>query len=337
MNKISKKSIVLITISCKLMLAVLFSLTVLGCVGKKEPTIDKPGTFENLSLKMEKEIIQTYTDDYNKFTIDNNLDRELLTVDNVEITDIIGQYFGNFNGCVVFIGRGHTTSAPSNFIIANTLFSSSRGIRIDAWKEGHFYALHEVYEQGFLTQEDLRKTAYQHHEGRELNLENHAGLRFEVIASIIDNYYNTYLKPLNVEVARHDIQLERYYGSYNYYYDDIPSHMQNFGLESFYVYNDHVAVMLNANLDKYDNTPWETTVAGTLFSCNSGNKILIWKIENLNPHLFSNVIAQGSFYELEDAYNLGFLTEDCIKNIAYYHENEKWISYSGFSYFEYFK
>ena len=91
--------------------------------------------------------------------------------------------------------------------------------------------------------------------------------------------------------------------------------------------------MVSTGFNNHDNMPWETAVAGISFSCSSGNKILIWKIESLyvsRIDMLTNPIAQGSFYELQDAYDEGFLTKEDIESIAYYHETEKWILYQNF-------
>ena len=65
-----------------------------------------------------------------------------------------------------------------------------------------------------------------------------------------------------------------------------------------------------------------------MFHYSDGNRILLWKMEKTYGQ---ETGIRGHFYELQDAYYLGFLTEDDIRNIAYYHETRKTISYD-FSY-----
>ena len=220
-------------------------------------------------------------------------------------------YYGTYNNCVVVSmhnGQMGGTGAAGDAIIGETLFNSGHGITV--WKEGQFYALHDAYNQGLLTNEDLRNIAYFHHQGRELNLENHAGLRIQTRSDIEIAYRFNYIAPYFPEAIWSDVWIEKYYGSYRYYY---------YGSS---IFNDHVAVMMTTSYDEYADAPWEETVADTVFRYDDGNRILLWVAPDergLGMH--------GHFYELQDAYNLGLLTEDDVRSIAYYHETGTALSY----------
>jgi hypothetical protein len=81
--------------------------------------------------------------------------------------------------------------------------------------------------------------------------------------------------------------------------------------------------MITTGYDKYDDEPWEETVASIVFRYDNGNRIIIWKYTAWN----SVTSTYGKFYALQEAYDRGFLTVDDIKSIAYYHETGKAISY----------
>ena len=239
-----------------------------------------------------------------------------LNADNVFIID----YYGTYNDSVVVkMGRSGPPVELPDVIIGETILPKAIS-PIMVWKDGRIYELHNAYNQGLLTMENLRSIAY-YIWGKELNLENHAGLVRTSINGIILKYLFTYVQPYFPEAGFTDVQIENYYGSYKYIktgaIDDIsmtPS-----------ITNDHVAVMMSSKYDIYfDEEHWEETVAGTLFQYSNGNRILLWKNY---PDEWEHIELAGSFYELQEAYDLGLLTDDDIRSIAYYHETGKTISY----------
>jgi hypothetical protein len=273
------------------------------------------GTHEGLSAATEWRIIRDYIRDYrNKYG----------TPDPVRIT----KYYGTYNGCVaVMITSGPAIQASWDIIIADTLFGYADGWEITAWKAGRFYELSEAYERGLLTREDIRSIAYIHH-GMEINLENHAGLRHHVGGIIRDTYLNVFVRPYYPESVLTDYSDAEfaawlaflsdfsgdfrmgYYGSYQFVGRDQ-------GLMGDLT-NDCVAVMMSSKYVSYDDTAWETAVAGIPFRYNDGNRILLWKAEVEDERTW-----QGRFYELQEAYDTGLLTLDDVRSIAYYHENGK--------------
>ena len=232
----------------------------------------------------------------------------------------ISGYYGTYNGYVVIRAANSLfayAALPWDMILGETLLGdgSLRG-ELLAWKEGQFYALSNAYNQGLLTNEDLREIAYYLYgdHAEEMNLEYHAGLRMTVRSAIRDSYFYEYLEPYFPQAHLSDVIIEKYYGSYEYVYDDFGD-----------TYNDCVAVMINSDYNEYYDDAWEETVAGTVFRYGNGNRILLWKSEDYIEWQDSKY--KGHFYELQEAYDLGFLTEDDIKSIAYYHETGKTISY----------
>ena len=213
----------------------------------------------------------------------------------------IAVYYGTYNEFVVVMMGGGTTGLVWNTVIGKTLFLYNSGHRIIAWRDGRFYELIDLYNQGLLTNGDLRNIAYDHH-GIEINLENHPGLGSNM-SLIVRTYSRDYLRPYFPEAGSSDAWIERYYGSYKYHLGD--------GAYRNYV-NDYVAVMMAAT---YDDTyePWEEAVAGTLFSYSDGNRILLWKSATQDEWELG---IQGRFYELQEAYDLGLLTEDDVRSIA---------------------
>jgi len=239
-----------------------------------------------------------------------------ITVDNVFILT----YYGTYNNAVV-VKMNRTQPSPAelpDLIIGETLLPNPIS-SIIVWKEGRIYELRNAYDQGLLTMENMRIIAY-YIWGREVNLESHAGLIKGSLNCIINTYLLTYLKPYFPEAVFNDIQIVNYYGSYKYFEagtEDISFHART--------YNDHVAVMMNSKYDVYFDEYREETVAGTLFQYSNENRILLWEI---NRDEWEYIGLTGRFYELQEAYDLGILTEDNIRSIAYYHETGKMISYN---------
>ena len=176
-----------------------------------------------------------------------------------------------------------------------------------------FYKLPDAYNRGFLTNDDLRDIAWFYY-GEELNLEYHAGLP-RYLQNRIRGVYSFYVKQYFPEIDWQDIwqavQIEKYYGYYNITTYNGDTAWRNGSRDI-----DCIAVMMVSGSSYYPDTGWEETVADTLFRYNDGNRILIWE------H------ASDYFYELQEAYELGLLTEDDIRSIAYYHETGKTISYN---------
>jgi len=230
------------------------------------------------------------------------------------------RYYGTYNGSVVF---GHHGPDPEEYdIIAETIFGLTP--KIFVWKDGKFYRLKEASNLGLLTKPDIRNIAYFYNLG-EMNLENHAGIYYYDIHNSIWSYYNTYINiglPLSSfdSIDNLGVWIENFYGSYNTYIDNSGRTVQ-----------DCLAIMMNIPREgNLDDVPWEETIILSnndheIFNYNNSNRILIYKWEeSVN---FLNLEVPGTFYELQEAYNKGFLTDDDIRSIAYYHKTGKTIRY----------
>jgi hypothetical protein len=249
------------------------------------------------------DIVRRIRQDYFYYRRDNG-------VPNLSIRDVwIHAYYGIYNNYVTVLMHKHIgVPMVVELIIGNTLFIYPNA-DIIAWRDGQIYELGDLYDQGALTRDALKTIAYYHH-GVELNLKNHAGLRSNIRSYIKTDYVITYLAPFfpKVDYGR-DAQIEKYYGSYC-------NHLNEYG------YNDCVAVMMTTRYDEYMDEAWEITVAGSPFYYNNGNRIILWK----SPDKMKTG-TRGRFYELQDAYDLGLLTEEDVRWIAYYHETDTAVSY----------
>ena len=262
---------------------------------------------EGLSEQLERQIRQDYLDDLR--SRGNGSD---YTINDV----LIAGYYGTYNDCVIVMMSINNRNQPFNpmlfihRVIADTLFHAwpieeNQGIRV--WRARRFFNLNDAYNMGILTFDDIRSIAYIYNNG-EMNLENHAGLDFSIIRHIARDYFYDYIRP-HVETEEedylaylnYDIRMT-YYGYYDSLYGSI-------------------AVMMSSKYDDYDDIECETTIAGTPFRWRNGNRILIWNhVEGTRG---------GHFYELQEAYDLGLLSGGDVSSIAYYHKNNKTISYSN--------
>ena len=322
-------SLFIVPVYVKMVFVILFCLMALcGCgdggAGIKSPVLPKempPENPPNIPIIPpgvnfnDTELGKRIRQDFSNYEVDRvGYAYPDITAENVKILD----YYGTYNdSVVVWMGRSGPPVELPDVIIGETILPKAIS-PIMVWKEGRFYELHNAYNQGLLTMENLRSIAY-YIWGEELNLENHAGLVHTSLSGIFFSYLFTYLQPYFPEAGFTDVQIENYYGSYKYIktgaIDDISTTPS--------ISNDHVAVMMSSKYDIYFDEHWEETVAGTLFQYSNGNRILLWK--NNRDAGYAGV--PGRFYELQEAYDLGFLTDDDIRSIAYYHETGKTISY----------
>ena len=229
----------------------------------------------------------------------------------------ISGYYGTYGDCVVLIMSYIFPPAPIyrevDMIVGETLFRYNLySFWMVVWKEGKFYEIRYAYDQGLLTNEDIRSVAAHYYGNRvveEMNLKYHAGLRANIIHAVRSSFYADFEPYFHRDFL---IKNMKYYGSYEYFCLDNS------------VYNDHVAVMITVGDYDYADAAWEETVADTLFRYNDGNRIFLWKMEKHDGQVTG---IRGLFYELQDAYDLGLLNEDDLRNIAHYHETGKTISY----------
>jgi len=236
----------------------------------------------------------------------------------------IKEYYGTYNDCVVVIISHNEPPAPIyldvDVIIGETLFRYNLfSFWMVVWKEGKFYELKEAYDQGLLTNDDLKSVAdyYYGDRAEEMNLEYNAGLLWDINFAIRSSFCTDFEPYFPQEFS---IESVKYYGSYKYF--DLRKNIMDRIIVSSA--NDHVAVMITVEDYDYTDAAWEETVADTLFRYSNGNRILLWKMEKPDGQADD---IKGHFYKLQDAYDLGLLTKNDIRNIAYYHETGKTISY----------
>jgi len=285
--------------------------------------VDKNGnsnrsiTVHPISAELSAETVGKIRQDFSNYEINRvGYAYPDITASNVYVLD----YYGTYNNSVVVkMTRSGPTIELPDIIIGETVLPKAIA-PIIVWKEGQIYELRNAYDQGLLTMENLRSVAY-YIWGRELNLESHAGLIRPSLNGIISAYRSAYVVPYFPEAVFTDIHIENYYGSYKYF----ETGAEVISLTPS-IYNDHVAVMINSNYEVHFDEYREETVAGTQFQYINSKKILLWKTNR--DDWWNHRRHTGRFYELQEAYGLGILTEDDIRSIAYYHETGKTISYT---------
>ena len=169
---------------------------------------------------------------------------------------------------------------------------------------GTFYTLQEAYAYGLLTQKDLLSIAYYHNGGRfdneEIMSESYqpAPKIPEVLSDITElkikiTAAEEYREKHNIKDAEADgFTITEYCGTYG----------------------DCVAVMME---DVYTGTfgiIWTESIAGVKFHYN-GRTIKIW----VGIKLTEETESVGSIYTVQEAYNNGWLTQEDLLSIAYYH------------------
>ena len=134
-------------------------VTALIIISSLSACMPKPKDPEVLGAEMERQIKQTYYDEYIKTSID---------IVDVTVDDIyIGKYYGTYNYCVaimVFYKNQPINDACAEIIVAGIKFQYSDGSRIVVWKENKFYDLKTAYTEGLLKRKDIKGIAYYHKE-----------------------------------------------------------------------------------------------------------------------------------------------------------------------------
>ena len=170
---------------------------------------------------------------------------------------------------------------------------------------GAFYTVKEASENGWLMQDDIMSIAYYHNGGRVYN---------EEIMS--ESYEPTPKTPsvlsitteLKIKITATEIFNEEHNRNY--------AEADGFTITEYCgTYGDCVAVMME---DKYSGTTgavWTDTITGINIFYNSGREIKIWRgIKQADKEE-----SVGVLYTLQEAYENGWLTQEDLLSIAYYH------------------
>ena len=189
--------------------------TVPGVSGPVYKEEDKtPGTWEGLSAQTEKQIIQDYWD----FLIEKGYGKEFLehgvTIDSIRIS----RYYGTYNGYSVVVFDWAVITVVWSKEIGGIYFYeptppntrlAQKGM-ITAWKDGRFYDIADLYEEGLLTREDLIQIADRQTELRgwkppAINVQ--PALNVQYIRTAY--FYDAECPPITIVSSKED--LERYY------------------------------------------------------------------------------------------------------------------------------
>jgi len=145
----------------------------IGCAGDgagsgSERTGQEPGTFPGLDAETERQIMQARFDGHRKaepncWACEEGKD----TIDSFRIF----RYLGAYNGYVVIQFHYANTTVLWHEKIDGISFHDSCPPGITVWKDGVFYTMTELYEQGLLTREDLLTISAIHEELKEAYFE----------------------------------------------------------------------------------------------------------------------------------------------------------------------
>jgi len=250
-----------------------------GVDGNREGMYER-GTFEGLSVETEMRILQDYLDANNGFK--NASDLRGYTVDDI----YIDRYFGTYNGCIVFCVEGlwdYPAIVNPPLVIAGVEIGIFNYGKPQAWKDGNFNNLQGAYDQGWLTHDDLRSIAEYFS-----NNTTGEGLSAELESRIKQDYVNVYNASVGTPsgppepLAKKDIWVTEYYGTYN-----------------------GCVVVSVGGYWAYPGVGWEVDIAGIRFGHgNLAKKPTTWK--------------DGSFNDLQGAYDQVWLTQDDLRSIAEY-------------------
>jgi len=284
---------------CAAVTALLITALFYGCTGDEANSANKKidiesrldeeegqpsEIWEGLSAETERQIIQDYWD----LKVEAAANRG------------IPHYYGTYNGYVVVVFRWSNaflcwrTNIGGIWFWELTAPVSCAGNTIDAWKDGRFYDIADLYEEGLLTREDLIQIAARQDELNEMPQHvffepswEWEGLSAETEKQIVRDYYSKMPEPSNDFLG-----ICRYYGTYNGY---------------------AIVILAWSSVwsgDSGTEKDWRTVIGGidfrepyapnTLFD--EKGMIAAWK--------------DGHFYSIADLYKEGMLTLENLKQIA---------------------
>ena len=185
--------------------------------------------------------------------------------------------------------------------------------RVLLWKDDTFYHLQYAYDQGLLTEEDIKNIAYYN------NLRH-----FEptVSASPVPDGPTpgpTEFIPAPIEPAELSEDVwARIRNSYQYVVDgefwkfiSLQNHTEPYDFHYYGTYQGYLAIFIRTT-SPYTMTQSDEEIDGILID-HRGNadwlhgRIYLWQ--------------EDVFYQLKDAYNMGLISRDDLKSIAHYHNN----------------
>ena len=155
------------------LLAVLFTAVFCGCAEDRDNVprsaqggdmANYPyelGRFEGLEAETEWQILLDYFNTY--LTYEH--DRWGTTVNDIYIS----HYYGVYKGCVLFHmdGPWEYMTVEVCFVLDDISFPYPITLGPDVWKDGDLYRLHEAYNSGLLTLDDIRSIAAYFNNGGE--------------------------------------------------------------------------------------------------------------------------------------------------------------------------
>ena len=210
------------------------------------------------------------------------------TIDNVWIKG----YYGTYNGSVVVIMNSYPGPMTTiDLIIDGIVFTYDATHPFLVWRDGQLYGLEKAYDIGFLAREDILDIVTG---GRRYDypgyLEGiHAGLVVYTEEYLIRQYFAYYF--LGSEYlgypTRNEIWIEEYYGTYN----------------------GCLAMMIDYNGSDYADDERIVDIAGIPFHYTNRNSIIV----------FARSGVMYAPYELQEAYDLSFLTQENLRDIADQH------------------
>lgn len=158
---------------------------------------------------------------------------------------------------------------------------------------GRFYTLQEAYDQGFITENDLKSIAYYNNGGRENNEDK-----------IEEDFVS---QPLNPKTIPADIQ-KNIKSDYIYYNDKLENTEKDSSvrINNYYgSYNDTYVLTLRGPFG-YAAVIKDFSVSGYKFYYTQ-EEFMVWRKQPM-----------GKLYTLQGAFDRGFITENDLKSIAYY-------------------
>ena len=233
-------------------------------------------------------------------------------------------YYGTYQGYTAI--RIHSAQFPGNDKeeIAGCTFyyggySDILFCRVLLWKDDAFYHLQYAYDQGLLTEEEIKTIAYYN------NLRH-----IEPIVSASPTPIPEGPTPVPTEFVPAPIEptelsedvWAQIRNSYQYVVDGelfkgatLQYHTQPYDLLYYGIYQGYIAIFIR-DTSSYGFKAQDEEIDGIQIK-HAGNadywlhgRIYLWQ--------------KDVFYQLKDAYNMGLISRDDLKTIAYYHNNYKY-------------